>query len=72
MKHNKINFQDVIDIFKMFQMDNAPEDKHLKSGATRKGHKHAHSPARKPSVVLGKFFPIQTPAQWRRMHASKG
>lgn len=72
MKRNKMNFQDVIGIFKMFELDNDPEDKRLKSGATRKGHKHAHSPARKPSVVMGKFFPIQTPAQWRRNHAGRG
>jgi len=69
----KMNFQDVIDIFQPTWMDNIPDtnDSNRTSGATRKGHKHNHNPSRKPSVVAGKFFHIQSPAMWRRAHMSK-
>jgi hypothetical protein len=67
----KMNFQDVIDIFAMFYMEDDGIDKNTKTAATRKGHKHAHRPARKPSGVLGKFYTTTTPAEWRQQNMGK-
>jgi len=69
----KMNWQDVVDIFRPTWMDSIPDtgDPNRRSNATRKGHKHLHQPSRKPAGMMGKFFATTSPAEWRRQHMGK-
>lgn len=69
----KLNFDDVREIFNPADMVGFVDTQDMRrlSKATKRNHKHNHNPSKRPSVVMGKYFTIQTPAQWRKEHAGK-